>query len=310
MEFSVNYFLNHLDLQRSRYYDWVKRYDQVKQSNACLPKSHWLLDWEKEAIIAFYHTQEACGYRRLTYVMLDQNIVAVSPSSVYRVLLFAGLIRKKACKTSKKGLGFDQPTTAHQHWHIDISYINVCGTFYYLCGVLDGYSRFIVAYDLREAMTEREIEIIIQQALEKYPTAKPRIISDNGPQFIANDFKEFIRHVQITHVKTSPYYPQSNGKIERWHKSLKGECVRVKTPISFDNAKQCIAEYINHYNDVRLHSAIGYVTPADKLNGNDNSIFEERKIKLARARQARLSYHQRHQHVSSNMDEDSKDLAA
>src|SRR2546427_7096392 len=108
-------------------------------------------------------------------------------------------------------------------WSSDVcsSDLNVSGTFYYLCSILDGYSRLIVHWDLRESMTEAEIEVILQRAREKYPEAKPRIISDNGPQFIARDFKEFIRIAGMTHVRTSPYYPQSNGKLERWHKSLK-----------------------------------------------------------------------------------------
>jgi putative transposase len=119
-----------------------------------------------------------------------------------------------------------------QHWHIDISYINLSGTFYYLCSILGGFSRFLVHWDLRESMRETDVEVILQRAKEKYLEAKPRIISDNGPQFIARDFKEFIRISGMTHVRTSPYYPQSNGKIERWHKSLKGECIRPGTPLS------------------------------------------------------------------------------
>ena len=107
-----------------------------------------------------------------------------------------------------------------------MSYINISGTFYYLCSVLDGCSRLIVHWDLREAMTEADIEIILEGAKEKHPEARPRIISDNGPQFIARDFKEFIRISGMTHVRTAPYYPQSNGKIERWHKSLKAESAR------------------------------------------------------------------------------------
>src|SRR5216684_5192462 len=91
-------------------------------------------------------------------------------------------------------------------------------------------SRFLVHWDLREQMTEADIKIILERAKEWYPGIKPRIISDNGPQFIARDFKEFIRISGTTHVRTSPYYPQSNGKIERWHKSLKGECIRPGTP--------------------------------------------------------------------------------
>jgi transposase InsO family protein len=94
---------------------------------------------------------------------------------------------------SQKGTGFEQPLASHQHWHIDVSYINISGTFYYLCSILDRFSRYIVNWDIRESMAEADIEIILQGAKEEYPDARPRIISDNGPQFIAKDFKEFIR---------------------------------------------------------------------------------------------------------------------
>jgi putative transposase len=137
-------------------------------------------------------------------------------------------------KPSRKGTGFEQPLQPHQHWHIDVSYINICATFYYLCSVLGGYSRGIVHWDLRESMKKADIEVILERAKEKHPEAKPRIISDNGPQFIARDFKEFTRISGMTHVRTSPYYPQSNGKLERWHKSLKRECIREKTPLSLE----------------------------------------------------------------------------
>ena len=114
-------------------------------------------------------------------------------------------------------------------------------------------------------MKEADIEVILERAKEEHPEAKPRIISDNGPQFIARDFKEFIRISGMTHVRTSPYYPQSNGKLERWHKSLKRECIRERTPLSLEDAKRLIQQYVDHYNHVRLHSAIGYVTPNDML---------------------------------------------
>lgn len=148
----------------------------------------------------------------------------------------------------QKGTGFDQPPAPHQHWHIDVSYINVAGTFYYLCSVLDGFSRSIVHWDLRPAMTEGDIEIILQVAREKYPAAKPRIISDNGPQFIARDFKAFIRITGMTHVRTAPYYPQSNGKIERWHQSLKSECIRPGTPLTPADARRLIQQFALCYH--------------------------------------------------------------
>ena len=136
-------------------------------------------------------------------------------------------------------------------------------------------------------MTERDIEIIIQRAHEKYPEAKPRIISDNGPQFIARDFRDFIRICGMTHVRTSPYYPQSNGKIERWHGTIKRECIRPGTPLSLEDAKRLVAGYVEHYNTERLHSAIAYVTPKDKLEGRDPEILGDRDRKLEAARERR-----------------------
>jgi putative transposase len=227
------------------------------------------------------------GYRRLTFMMLDADIVAVSPTSVWRVLGRAGLLSKWNGKPSKKGTGFEQPLAAHQHWHIDVSYINISGTFYYLCSILDGCSRYIVNWDLRESMTEADIEIILQGAREKYPEARPRIISDNGPQFIAKDFKEFIRISGMTHVRTSPFYPQSNGKIERWHKSLKGECIRPGTPLSLEDARRLVEGYVAHYNNVRLNSAVGYITPKDMLAGRQAEIHAQRDRKLEEARKQR-----------------------
>ena len=131
------------------------------------------------------------------------------------------------------------------------------------------------------------METIIQRAREKFPGENPRIISDNGPQFVAKDFKQFIRLCGMTHVRTSPYYPQSNGKLERWHGSIKRECIRPAAIDSLDDARRRVADYVTTYNHQRLHSAIGYVTPADKLNGLEKVIFAERDRKLEEARERR-----------------------
>lgn len=155
---------------------WRKR----SPSKVWVPRDFWLQEWEKQAIVGFHLKNPLVGYRRLTFMMLDADIVAVSPSSVWRVLSQAGLLSKWNGKPSKKGTGFEQPLAPHQHWHIDVPYLNIGGTFYYLCSVLDGYSRYMVNWDIREAMTEADIEIILQRAKEKHPEARPRVISDNG----------------------------------------------------------------------------------------------------------------------------------
>ena len=284
-----------IGIASSKYHDWQGRYGKVNEHNAWIPRDHWVDEEEKRAILDFQREYPLEGYRRLAFMMLDLNIVAVSPSSVYRVLKEAGVLRRWNRKPSKKGTGFVQPLRPHEHWHVDVSYINVCGTFYYLCSVLDGCSRYVVHWEIRESMTESAIEIILQRAREKFPGVAPRIISDSegdqggspNPQFIAKDFKEFIRICGMTHVRTSPYYPQSNGKLERWHRSVKGECIRPGTPLSLEDAQRLVADYVTHYNTVRLHSAIGYVTPQDKLEGREAAIFAERDRKLQEARQRR-----------------------
>jgi putative transposase len=286
-EISAGRFIIWLGVKASKFYNWRERYGKANEHNAWVPRDFWLEDWEKKAIIDFHLNNPLEGYRRLAFMMLDRGVVAVSPSSVWRVLGQAGLLAKWSVHPSKKGTGFEQPPAAHQHWHIDVSYINISGTFYYLCSVLDGYSRFLVHWELRPSMTEAEIEIVLQRAREKYPQAKPRIISDNGPQFLARDFKEFIRIAGMTHVRTSPYYPQSNGKLERWHKSLKSECIRPGTPLSQQDAERLIQQYVDHYNQVRLHSAIGYVTPMDVLAGRQKEIQAARDRKLEEARKKR-----------------------
>lgn len=286
-EIGAGRFIGWLGVSRSKFYDWRARYGKVNEHNGWIPRDFWFLPWEKESIIHFFHDHPLEGYRRLTYMMMDADVVAVSPSSVYRVLRDAGLLRRWNPKPSQKGTGFEQPLKPHDHWHVDISYLNIHGTFYYLCAVLDGCSRYIVHWDIRESMREADVEIILQRAREMYPEAKPRIISDNGPQFIAKDFKEFIKICGMTHVRTSPYYPQSNGKIERWHGSIKRECIRPGVPLCLADAKRLVAGYVEHYNTARLHSAIGYVTPKDKLEGWDKEIFAERDRKLEAARELR-----------------------
>jgi len=284
--------VNWIGIARSKYYDWRSRYGKVNEHNAWIPRDFWLADWEKQAIIAYYLDHPLEGYRRLTYMMLDDDIVAASPSSVYRVLKNAELLNRWNRKPSKKGDGFTQPLRPHEHWHVDISYINISGTFYYLCSVLDGFSRYIVHWEIRKQMTEMDVEIILQRAHEMFPEAHPRIISDNGPQFIAKDFKEFIRLSGMTHVKTSPYYPQSNGKLERYHKTIKSTCIRPKTPLSLEDARRLVKDFVTHYNTQRLHSAIGYITPKDTLEGRAEMIHAQRDAKLAAARQARKAKRQ------------------
>jgi len=292
-ELPLTQLLAWLGIPASKFYTWCQRYRRPNGHNAQVPRHFWLLPMERQAILDYQAEHPEEGYRRLCYMMIDAGIVAVSPASVYRALKGAGRIGQQAYTPSTKGQGFAQPSRAHEHWHIDVSYINICGTFYYLCTILDGYSRYIVHWEIRAAMTEADVETIVQRALEAFPGVTPRMISDNGPQFVARDFKAFVRLCGMTHVRTSPYYPQSNGKVERWHQTVKRECIRPQTPLNLADARRVVTEFVRTYNTERLHSGIAYVTPQARLEGLDTEIIAERRCKLAAAQQARqLAYRQ------------------
>lgn len=289
-ELSARWVLAHLGIAPTQFHRWSARYGRVNTHNGQIPRDHWLTPAERHAILTYHEAHAPEGYRRMTFMMLDADVVAVSPATVYRVLKEAGALDRWNAKPSLKGTGFVQPLQSHEHWHIDISYVNLAGTFYYLCSILDGATRFIVHWELRERMTTRDVETIVQRARERFPDARPRIISDNGPQFIAKDFKQFIRLAGMTHVRTSPYYPQSNGKLERWHQTLKVTTIRPKAPQSLDEARRMIAAFVAYYNHQRLHSAIGFIAPADQLAGRAETIWTARdqKLEAARARRRAL----------------------
>jgi len=276
-----------LELCPRKFARWRERYGKANEHNAAVPRDHWLEPPEKEAIISYAVQHPLEGYRSLTFMMLDADVAAVAPATTYRVLKAAGLIGRAKGRPSKKGTGFIQPLAPHEHWHIDFSYINIGGTFYFLCCVLDGCSRMVLAWDIRPAMREIDAEIVVQKARERYPDARPRIISDQGAQFKSREFKTFITQWQASHVMTSPYYPQSNGKLERFHKTLKEQAIRPKTPLTLDDAKRITGDFIDYYNTQRLHSAIGYITPADRLDGRQNQIHAARDKKLEAARERR-----------------------
>jgi transposase InsO family protein len=152
---SQNHLLAMIGISTSKYHSWIPKYETSKNHNGKQPKRHWILDWEREAIINYAKTHPNEGYRRLTYMMLDENVVAVSPSTTYRVLKAKGLLNIwNRTKKSTKGTGFIQPQKPHEHWHTDIKYVNFKGTFLFLISVIDGYSRYILHHELRMNMQE------------------------------------------------------------------------------------------------------------------------------------------------------------
>jgi putative transposase len=201
-----------------------------------------------------------------------------SPSTVYRILKEEGLLNGYITrKESKRGQGYKQPEKPHEEWHTDITYVNVLGSFMFLVVVIDGYSRFVVKHELRKSMKDKDVCCVLQKAHERFPKEKPRIISDRGGQFISRELQSYLRYIGLKQTYTSVGYPQSNGKIERFFKTAKEECIRGNSFLSINDARKIIDRYIEPYNYGRLHSAIDYVTPYDMLTGRKEQILEERK---------------------------------
>lgn len=261
-----------LGLPRSTFFDWSRLADGGKAARppATTPKSHHITPEERAAVIAFAREHKETGHKRLSYMMADAGVAAVRPTTVYEILKEAGLIgRWKQPEITAHKTGFDQPVLAHEQWHTDIAYLNILGTQYFLISVLDGYSRSIIHHEVREKMETNDVELVIQRALDTLSkdTPRPRIISDNGSQYVSGQFKIFLRNTGCSHSKARVRHPQSNGKIERWHKTIKSECVRRVALGDLEEAREVLVRYVQEYNETRLHSALNYLTPSDYLKG-------------------------------------------
>jgi transposase InsO family protein len=288
-EIKVTNLLKQIDIDSGKYYSWSAREGLPNFHNGKIQKQNWLLEWEKKAIINYAKSHLGEGYRRLTYMMLDENVVAVSPSTTYRVLKSAGLLNRwNQTKTNSKGTGFIQPNSPHEHWHVDIKYVNFKGTFLFLISLIDGYSRYIVHHELRMNMQEFDVQLTIQKAIEKNPGHSPRIISDNGSQFISKDFAQFLKFAGLQHIRTSIAYPPANGKIERFFRTINEEHLKKTSMINLEDARKQIADYIEFYNTKRLHSSLYYLTPDDFLQGRVKDKLEVRENKLTEARKNRI----------------------
>ena len=265
------------------------------KENLNIQKSHWSTPEERKAVEEFKKENMFVGYVRLTWMMIDKNVAFLSPSTVYRILVNVSLNNKwtKPAGEPKK-TGFDQPGKVHEHWHTDISYVNFKGTFVYLISVLDGFSRAILAWDIRTTMESFDVQIVLWSACDKWLDVKnpdnPRLITDNGSQFLTKEFKETLKHFSINNVRTSVNHPQSNGKLERFHGTIKSEIIRDMPKFTLEQMKKEIKEWIHFYNYERLHSSLGYVAPMDVIEGRKDSILLERRRKLLEGKQRRKEY--------------------
>lgn len=282
--------LQTLKLSAPKFSAWRKVYGQPRQRRTT-PCRHWILPEEKAAVVEFKRAHMTVGYRALTWMMIDADIVFLSPSTVLRILAENSLNSRWTSPPGEpRRAGFTQPQAAHEQWHTDIAYVNMRGTFVFLISVIDGYSRAVLAWDIRERMETFDVSMVVTAAHERWIAGtdlRPRLISDNGSQFLSGEFKDFLREQGIRHSRTAVGHPQSNGKIERFHKTAKQEHLRQAPAVSLEEMRSQFGEWIEQFNNVRLHSAIGYVAPYDALFGRRDAIIADRQEKLLAAKRRR-----------------------
>jgi putative transposase len=295
--------LEELGIPRSTYYRWQRRYRQQGEAGLVdrrpQPGTVWnrLTPQEEETVLREALRQPELSSRELACWVTDQAGFSVSESSVYRLLKRHGLIREVQVLGFPAGKEYPVKTTRiNEQWQSDASYFFVVGWgWYYLISVLDDYSRFILAWDLKLDTTAQSISEVVQQAvewtgMEQGPIEdRTRFLSDRGPGFLARVLEDYLRMLEIRHIYCSPYHPQTNGKLERFHETLKAR-LNLLVFTSPEALRAAMAEFIEFYNYYRYHEGIGNVTPADVYYGRREEILQRRKEQKQATLDRRFQY--------------------
>lgn len=278
--------LKKLGICASTYYSWENEKDGEKE---CI-NDQLILEEEKMKVIEYALKYPSVRHRELSYKMLDDNVVYLSPSSVYRILLEAALVCRWDKKRVKKEKT-EKPSKENERWQSDIKYVKIGKRNYYLLIFIDVYSRFITHHALLREMRGDTVSLEAQAALENMQTTKPIIQTDNGSCFISSDFTRVLKNCGVGHHRIHPHCPEENGVVERANRTIGDEIIQLELK-DYNDGKAKIEDIINWYNTKRLHSAIGYITPSDMHNGCADFIKTSREVKLQKGRNDRKSKNQ------------------
>jgi transposase InsO family protein len=299
-----------LGVPKSTYYRWRARQHQGRLEDRSVGIRSWnrLTPEEESVVLEVAMEYTDLSSRQLAVWITDNKGFSVSESTAYRILRREGLVKSPEMKMAAGKEFHTKTTRPHQMWATDASYFRVIGWgFYYMVTVMDDFSRFILAWKLQMDMTSDSFIEVLQYAVDltgmtEVPMDdRTRVLSDNGPGYVSRAFGDYLRLVGIRHILASPYHPQTNGKIERYHQSIK----RVVNQVPYDvprNLEAAISDFVSYYNNRRYHKALGNVTPADVLHGRKDQILAKRKEVQTQTIQRRKRYNQKIRELAESAD--------
>ena len=288
-ELSVRQTLKELGIHRSTFYNWYRRYlkDGMEGLDPKKPKARtfWnkIPDEVKEQVVQQALEQTELSPRELACRITDTKEYFISESSVYRILKSHDLITSPAYILMQAGDSFKNPTRRiHELWQTDFTYFRIVGWgWYYLSTVLDDFSRYIIAWKLFTSMTASDVKETLDEAVSNTGVNhiqvkhRPRLLSDNGPCYISGELKNYLEKQGMTHTRGAPYHPMTQGKIERYHRSMKN-IVKLQNYYFPWELEQELSKFVDYYNNHRYHESLNNVTPADVYFGRRREILTKR----------------------------------
>jgi putative transposase len=302
---SVRQTLREIDISRSTFYDWYRRFqeegfDGLRPKHRT-PRQFWnaIPEWERQRVVEVARQYPEKSSREVAFHITDKEGTFISESSVYRILKAHDLVTSPVFTVISAKDEFEHPTTrVNELWQCDFRYLKVIDWgWYYLSTVLDDYSRYIITWRLCRNMTAAEVKKTLDLAIARtgvkhvHMYHRPRLLSDNGPCFISYELKAYLEDHDIRHIRTRVYHPMTQGKIERYHRSMKN-LILLDNYFSPSELEARITEWVDYYNHHRYHDAIGNVTPHDRYLGLDSKILKQRKKTKAKTIRMRRKIYQ------------------
>jgi putative transposase len=302
-EIGVKRTLEELQVNRSSFYEWYRRYRQEGYDGLALkqphPKRFWnkIPDHEKEQIVSIALERLEDTPRQLAWHITDTQGYFISESSVYRILKEYDLVPSPNYIVMAAADQFNHPTNrVNELWQTDFTYFKIIGWgWYYLGSILDDHSRYIIAWKLFTSMATTDVKELLDLAVEKTGIEhvairhRPRLLSDNGACYVSDELKKYLTSKGMTQTHGAPYHPMTQGKIERYHRSMKNEINLQKYYMPWE-LEQEIERFINYYNNKRYHEALDNVTPADVYYGRYREIITRREHLKQQTLKARRRY--------------------